>query len=124
MIAPQLRFKEFSDKWQVKNLEELSEVTTGNKDTQNKLDDGEFPFFVRSQTVEKINSYTYDGEAVLTSGDGVGVGKNFHYINGKFDYHQRVYCIFNFKSQVSGKYIFYYFSEKFNKRVMGLSFIP
>ena len=121
MIAPQLRFKEFSDKWQVKNLEELSEVTTGNKDTQNKLDDGEFPFFVRSQTVEKINSYTYDGEAVLTSGDGVGVGKNFHYINGKFDYHQRVYCIFNFKSQVSGKYIFYYFSEKFNKRVMGLS---
>jgi type I restriction enzyme S subunit len=121
MIAPQLRFKEFSDKWQVKNLEELSEVTTGNKDTQNKLDDGEFPFFVRSQTVEKINSYTCDGEAVLTSGDGVGVGKNFHYINGKFDYHQRVYCIFNFKSQVSGKYIFYYFSEKFNKRVMGLS---
>ena len=37
MIAPQLRFKEFSDKWQVKNLEELSEVTTGNKDTQNKV---------------------------------------------------------------------------------------
>lgn len=121
MNVPALRFKEFSDKWQVFNLEELSDVTTGNKDTQNRLDDGEFPFFVRSQTVEKINSYAYDGEAVLTSGDGVGVGKNFHYINGKFDYHQRVYCIFNFKSQVSGKYIFYYFSEKFNKRVMGLS---
>lgn len=121
MNVPVLRFKEFSDKWQVFNLEELSDVKTGNKDTQNRLDDGEFPFFVRSQTVEKINSYAYDGEAVLTSGDGVGVGKNFHYINGKFDYHQRVYCIFNFKSQVSGKYIFYYFSEKFNKRVMGLS---
>ena len=32
-----------------------------------------------------INCYSYDGEAVLTAGDGVGTGKVFHYINGKFD---------------------------------------
>lgn len=124
MSVPALRFKddgqEFPE-WEEKILEELADVSTGNKDTQNKIDDGLYPFYVRSQTVERINSFAYDGEAILTSGDGVGVGKNFHYINGKFDYHQRVYCIFNFKNQVSGLYIFYYFSEKFYKRVMGLS---
>ena len=125
MSVPALRFKDDDGKdfpeWEEKILEELADVSTGNKDTQNKIDDGLYPFYVRSQTVERINSFAYDGEAILTSGDGVGVGKNFHYINGKFDYHQRVYCIFNFKNQVSGLYIFYYFSEKFYKRVMGLS---
>lgn len=119
--VPALRFSEFQDEWKEKDLGELADVTTGNKDTQNRIDDGKHPFFVRSQTVERINSYSFDGEAILTSGDGVGVGKNFHYINGKFDFHQRVYCLNNFKNQVSGRYIFFYFAEKFNKRVMRLS---
>jgi type I restriction enzyme S subunit len=121
MHAPKLRFKEFKEDWRNKLLEELADVRTGDKDTQNRVENGIYPFFVRSQTVERINSYSHDGEAVLTSGDGVGVGKNFHYIDGKFDYHQRVYCISNFKNTVFGKYVFFYFSEKFNKRVMGLS---
>jgi type I restriction enzyme, S subunit len=125
MSVPQLRFKDKSGKdfpsWEIKLISTVAEVTTGNKDTQNKVEDGTYPFFVRSQTVEKINSYSFDGEAILTSGDGVGVGKNFHYINGKFDFHQRVYCIHSFKNKINGKFIFHYFSEKFNKRVMQLS---
>lgn len=102
-------------------MEDVADVTTGNKDTQDKEDGGAYPFFVRSDTVERINSYAYDGEAILTSGDGVGVGKNFHYINGKFNFHQRVYCILNFKEGFSGKYIFFYFSKSFFKRVIRLS---
>ncbi|WP_230988171.1 hypothetical protein [Bathymodiolus japonicus methanotrophic gill symbiont] len=81
----------------------MADITTGNKDTQNKVNGGVYLFFVRSQTVGKINSFSYDGEAILTSGDGVGVGKNFHYINGRFDYHQRVYCIFG--SVANDKYL-------------------
>ncbi|MBK6947698.1 MAG: restriction endonuclease subunit S [Haliscomenobacter sp.] len=121
--TPRVRFGEFEDsgEWEDKNISEIAEVTTGNKDTQNKMENGLYPFFVRSQTVERINSFSYEGEAILTSGDGVGVGKNFHYINGKFDFHQRVYCIFNFKNSVFGKFVFYYFSEHFNKRVMQLT---
>lgn len=101
-IAPKLRFPEFQDsgEWKSHIISDLAKVTTGNKDTQNKVDDGDYPFFVRSQTVERINSFTYDGEAILTSGDGVGVGKNFHYIIGKFDFHQRVYCIYDWRAQI------------------------
>ncbi|MEY4531630.1 MAG: hypothetical protein RLZZ156_2351 [Deinococcota bacterium] len=123
MTVPKLRFPEFQDalEWEEKRIRELAKVTTGNKDTQNKADDGKYPFFVRSQTVERINSFSYDGEAILTSGDGVGVGKNFHYINGKFDFHQRVYCIYDFEKKINGKFIFLYFSETFNNRVMQLS---
>ena len=105
----------------MKKLGEVCEIKTGNKDTQNKVENGKYPFFVRSNTVEKIDSYSYDGEAILTSGDGVGVGKNFHYINGKFDFHQRVYALRNFRNGYSGKYIYHLFSEKFYDRVRKLS---
>ena len=120
---PKKRLKGFEKdaEWEEKTIEQVAKVTTGNKDTQNKVDDGKFPFFVRSQTVERINSYSFDGEAILTSGDGVGVGKNFHYINGKFDFHQRVYCIYDFIKEVSGQFVYMYFSQYFNERVMRMS---
>lgn len=121
--VPELRFAEFMDdgEWEIKPIGEIAKVTTGNKDTQNKIDNGLFPFFVRSQTIERINSYSFNGEAILTSGDGVGVGKNFHYINGKFDFHQRVYCIYEFSEDVGGKFLYLYFSEHFYKRVMKMN---
>lgn len=118
---PRLRFPEFQGEWEPQTVGSCAKVTTGNKDTQNKIEDGKYPFFVRSQNVERINSYYYDGEAILTSGDGVGVGKNFHYINGKFDFHQRVYCIYGFKEGVSGRFLYHYFSEQFYSRVMQLN---
>ena len=94
--------------WEVRRLRSLAKITTGGQDTINQRDDGKYPFFVRSQTVERIDTWSFDGEAVLTAGDGVGVGKVFHYVNGKFDYHQRVYKFSDF-SAVSGKFFFHYF---------------
>lgn len=119
--VPALRFPGFKGDWMEKTMADLADITTGNKDTQNKVADGSYPFFVRSQTIERINSFSYDGEAILTAGDGVGVGKVFHYINGKFDFHQRVYCIYNFKKGVSGKFVFHFFSEHFDQRVMRMT---
>jgi type I restriction enzyme S subunit len=121
ILAPKLRFKGFKDDWKPELLGNTCRVTTGGKDTQNRIDGGAYPFFVRSNTVERINSFSFDGEAILTSGDGVGVGKNFHYINGKFDFHQRVYALLEFKENYSGKFIYQLFVEKFHKRVMRLS---
>ena len=120
---PRLRFPEFhhAGEWQPRSVAQFAKVTTGAKDTQNKVEGGKYPFFVRSQTVEHIDSYSYDGEAVLTSGDGVGVGKNFHHIVGKFDFHQRVYCIYDFAKDVSGLFFYLYFSERFGERVMRMS---
>ncbi len=119
---PALRFPEFQNaRSEFRPIGSFAKVTTGNKDTQNKVDDGEYPFFVRSQNVERIDSFSQDCEAVLTSGDGVGVGENYHYINGKFDFHQRVYCIYDFIPSVSGQFFFHYFSTHFKKRVKEMS---
>lgn len=66
--------------WEIKKIKELASISTGARNTQDRTDDGQYPFFVRSQTIEKIKSYSFDGEAVLTAGDGVGTGKVFHYM--------------------------------------------
>ena len=107
--------------WDVDYVENIGDVTTGSKNTQDRIEDGDFPFFVRSQTVERINTYSFDGEAVLTAGDGVGTGKVFHYINGKFDVHQRVYRISDFSPRVNGHFFFLYFSRNFYNRIMQMT---
>ena len=100
--------------WKVLKLKFLCKVQTGDKDTENAVEGGQYPFFVRSQTVERINSMAFDCEAVLTAGDGVGVGKVFHYHKGPFDFHQRVYMMSDFQ-KVSGRFFFHYLRENFFK---------
>ncbi|GAM63702.1 type I restriction-modification system [Vibrio ishigakensis] len=112
---------EIPEDWHVEKIGSIVSITTGNKNTQDKLNDGKYPFFVRSQKVERINSYSFDGEAVLTAGDGVGTGKIFHYINGKFDYHQRVYLMYNFGERIDGYYFYIYFSNYFYDRIMSMT---
>jgi len=107
--------------WEVKFISDLCEINTGKKDTQNKEEYAKYPFFVRSQKVERISTYSYDGEAILTAGDGVGTGKIYHYINGKFDFHQRVYKLSGFSVSIVGKYLFHYFSNNFLKQVQKFS---
>lgn len=97
----------------------MCSTSTGNKNTQDKTDDGFYPFYVRSQTVERINSWTFDGEAILTAGDGVGVGKVFHHTYGKIGVHQRVYILSDFKCDAN--YLFHFFSSKFYNRVKRMS---
>lgn len=107
--------------WDAATVSDVARITTGSRNTQDKVEDGKFPFFVRSQTVERINSFSFDGEAVLTAGDGVGTGKVFHYINGPFDCHQRVYRISDFTDRMNGFYFFKYFSASFYDRIMSMT---
>ena len=100
--------------WEVKKMRFLCDVQTGGRDTEHAVVDGEFPFFVRSQVIERINTKSFDGEAVLTAGDGAGVGKVFHHFVGAFDFHQRVYMLSNFKG-ILGRFVFHYLRENFYK---------
>ena len=116
LFSQTLRFPGFEGEWEEKKLGEVTDIRTGNNDLQDKVDDGEYPFFVRSANIEHIDSYTYDGEAVLIPGDG-NIGQIYHYINGRFAYHQRVYKISDFVD-VTGKYIYYYMNEFFKKEAL------
>ena len=102
--------------WECTTAKQLMKIETGSRNTENKTNTGIYPFFVRSQKIESIDTYHYNCEAVLTAGDGVGTGKVFHYCIGKFDAHQRVYVMSGFNG-ISGRYFYYYFSENFEKEV-------
>lgn len=121
MKKPKIRFQGYTEDWEQRKASELCSISTGKSNTQDKIEDGEYPFYVRSLVVERSNRYLYDEEAVLTVGDGVGTGKVFHYVNGKYDLHQRVYRMFGFKTDVDAKYFYYYFSKNFYKRVMAMT---
>lgn len=91
----------------------IADITTGNMDTQNREDDGEYPFYVRSPKVERSNQYSFDDiEAILMAGDGVGAGRVFHYVQGKYACHQRVYRMNNFKF-VQSHFLKYYLEGLF-----------
>ncbi|HSL03513.1 MAG TPA: restriction endonuclease subunit S [Nitrospiraceae bacterium] len=107
--------------WRAVKIKDYASIKTGKRNTQDRIEEGEYPFFVRSQVVERIDSYSFDGEAVLTAGDGVGTGKVFHYINGRFDFHQRVYKISDFSSDLNGFFFFLVFSTRFYDRIMSMT---
>ena len=94
-------------------LSTLADISTGSHNTNEELDDGAYPFFVRSQDVRRLNTYDYDETAIITSGDGVGVGKIFHYISGKYALHQRAYRIHIIDDRIMSEFFFHYMKATF-----------
>lgn len=117
LLTGKKRLPGFSGEWNVICLGDISKIKTGDKNNEQKTDNGKYPFFVRSQQIERIDSYSYDGEAILIPGEG-NIGEIFHYINGKFDWHQRVYKISDFSDYVCGKYIFYQMKFGFKEHAL------
>lgn len=83
---------------------------------QDAVPGGDYPFFVRSDEVERSNHYLYDGEAILVPGEG-RLGEIFHYIVGKFDYHQRVYKISDFDG-IRGKFVYHAMRNSFKEHAL------
>ena len=95
----------------------LCDIGTGYGDTQDAAEDGEYPFYVRSNNVLSSSGWDIEGPAVLTAGDGAGVGKVFHYAEGKMKVHQRVYALTNFRG-VNPRYFFEAFTRIFPDTVL------
>ena len=74
---------------------------------------GEFPFYVRSDTPLLSGNWEFDTIAVLTAGDGAGVAKVFHLVEGRFMAHQRVYVLDDFR-RVTPRFFYYAFSNLFH----------
>ena len=103
-------------------LSQIADIGTGSSNTNEELEVGNYPFFVRSQEVRQKNSYEFDETAIITSGDGVGVGKIFHYVEGKYALHQRAYRIHIKDDRVLPKYFFYYMKSTFLRYIDKNSF--
>ena len=99
----------------------LCRIDTGVEDSGNAEPNGKYPFFVRGREVLRASDYHFDAEAVLTPGDGQGgTGKVFHYYNGKFQAHQRVYVFSQF-SGIIARYFYWYMTAFFREHALAQS---
>jgi len=119
--VPEMRLPGFCGDWEQRKVSELCSISTGKSNTQDKVEGGEYPFYVRSPIIERSTKYLYNEEAVLTVGDGVGTGKVFHYVNGKYDLHQRCYRMYDFTDALNARYFYHTFSKLFYKRVIAMT---
>lgn len=82
--------------WEYKKLGDVCSIKTGKLDANAKTSDGEYPFFTCDEKPYRIDTYAFDEEAILISGNGSNVG-HVHYYNGKFNAYQRTYVLSNIK---------------------------
>ena len=99
------------------DIKSVAEVGTGSSNGNEADENGLYPFFIRSKTVKLKCSYEYDVEAIIIPGEG-GVGEIFHYINGKYALHQRVYRIHFTEPSIDTRFVYYYMEAFFKKFIL------
>lgn len=92
---------------------ELAEIGTGSHDTKDALVAAEYSFYARGVEVLSLDTFDFDETAIITAGDGVGVGKVMHFVEGKYALHQRAYRIHITSSKLLPKFYFYFMKSTF-----------
>ena len=83
-------------------LGDICQITTGKLDANAQVDNGIYPFFTCAEQPFKIDSFAFDTEALLISGNGANLGY-INYYKGKFNAYQRTYVLDLFSENI--KYI-------------------
>ena len=80
-------------------LGDICQITTGKLDANAQVDNGIYPFFTCAEHPLKIDSFAFDTEALLISGNGANLGY-INYYNGKFNAYQRTYVLDLFSENI------------------------
>ncbi len=106
--------------WKEKTLDTFCNIFTGRKNANASVTDGKYKFFTCSPKVLPIDSFIFDGDAIIISGNGAYTGRTRFY-SGKFDLYQRTYAC-TIKEDQNPDYIFVlYWIIRFvlSKKIMG-----
>ncbi len=101
-------------------LDSFCNIFTGKKNSNANVVNGKYKFFTCSPNPLQIDSYIYDGNAIIVSGNGAYTGRTRFY-TGRFDLYQRTYAC-TLKNGLTKDYLFpLYWFVKFNlsKKIMG-----
>ena len=101
-------------------LDEYCSIFTGKKNANASVDGGKYKFFTCAPEALQIDSYIYDGNAIIVSGNGAYTGRTRFY-SGKFDLYQRTYAC-TLLDNVNPEFIFplYWFVKlELSKKIMG-----
>ena len=90
--------------WKYEKLETYADISTGKCNREDAEEGALYPLFDRSQEVKKSNSWIKDCEAIIVPGEGTSFIPRYY--KGKFNLHQRCYCV-EPKQENMGKYLFF-----------------
>lgn len=91
--------------WRKKRLGEICCIRTGKLDANAMVNDGKYPFFTCARERYSIDTYAFDTDALLISGNGANVGYIHHY-TGKFNAYQRTYVLDQFQEDINYVHVF------------------
>ena len=91
--------------WRKKRLGEICCIRTGKLDANAMANDGKYPFFTCARERYSIDTYAFDTDALLISGNGANVGYIHHY-TGKFNAYQRTYVLDQFQEDINYVHVF------------------
>ena len=110
----------YTEMQNIKTLDMFCNIFTGKKNSNASTPDGKFKFFTCSPEPLQIDSFIFDGNAIIVSGNGAYTGRTRFY-SGKFDLYQRTYAC-TLKEGFNSDYIFplYWFVKlELSKKIMG-----
>ena len=76
--------------WKKSRLGDFFNVITGKKNANYSTDNGQYPFFTCSQNILRAPDYSFEGKAILLTGNGDFNVKRYV---GKFEAYQRTYVL-------------------------------
>lgn len=101
-------------------LDEYCSIFTGKKNANASVEGGKYKFFTCAPDALQIDSYIYDGNAIIVSGNGAYTGRTRFY-SGRFDLYQRTYAC-TLHDAINPDFIFplYWFVKlELSKKIMG-----
>lgn len=105
---------------EVVTLDEFCSIFTGKKNANASVEGGKYKFFTCAPSALQIDSFIYDGNAIIVSGNGAYTGRTRFY-SGRFDLYQRTYAC-TLLNHVNPNFIFplYWFVKlELSKNIMG-----
>lgn len=98
--------------WRMGTLGEVASIVTGKLNSEDAVENGNYPFFTCSQETYKTDSYAFDQEAVLLAGNNASAIYPLKIYKGKFNAYQRTYVISSIQESVCNKHIYYAIKNK------------
>lgn len=91
--------RELINGWEYVRLGDICKITTGKLDANAQVENGQYLFFTCAERPFNIDSYAFDTEALLISGNGANLGY-INYYKGKFNAYQRTYVLDHFSVNI------------------------
>lgn len=79
--------------WEKEKLSEICSIKTGKLNSNQSVENGEYPFFTCAPETFRINRFAFDTEAVLLAGNNAAGIYPLKYYKGKFNAYQRTYVL-------------------------------